>query len=119
MDSLSRASQGSSTASQASFAGSGMVVEGVSSLVLVGGELVVDAVKTVGEKSVLVLRNVADGSRVSVQITGEVIGATSMAIGTTVVVVATATGSLLSAAGQAIAFIPNEVGKSLLFHARH
>jgi hypothetical protein len=40
-------------------------------------------------------------------------------VGTSIQVVAESTGTALIAAGRILAFIPNEVGRSLLFHARH
>jgi hypothetical protein len=118
-DNLTNASQASERASTAISTGSGVVVEGVSSLILAGGELVVDGVSTIGSKTIIVLKHVADGALVSVEMSANIAGAASLVVGTTVNVVTEATGSMLMASGRAIAFIPNEVGKSLLFHARH
>jgi hypothetical protein len=118
-DSLTNASQASVRASTAISTGSGVVVEGVSSLILAGGELIVDSVSTIGSKTVLVLKHVAHGALVSVELTANIAGTASLAVGTTVNVITEAAGSMLVASGWAIAFIPNEVGKSLLFHARH
>lgn len=39
-----------------------------------------------------------------------------MAVGTTVAVLAIGSGYVLSAAGQALAFIPNEIGAALLYN---
>jgi hypothetical protein len=118
-DSLTSASQASVRASTAISSGSGIVVEGVSSLILAGGELIVEGVSTIGSKTVVVLKHIADGALVSVEVSGNIAGAASLAAGTTVNIITEAAGSMLVASGRAIAFIPNEVGKSLLFHARH
>jgi hypothetical protein len=118
-DSLTSASQASVRASTAISTGSGVVIEGVSSLILAGGELIVEGVSTIGSKTVLVLKHVANGALVSVEVTANIAGAASLAVGTTVNVITEVAGSMLVASGRAIAFIPNEVGKSLLFHARH
>ena len=45
-------------------------------------------------------------------------GGLSVAAGTAVVVTAVSAGWVLSAAGQAIAFIPNEIGAALLYNER-
>ena len=42
----------------------------------------------------------------------------STLVGTAVVVTAISSGRVLSAAGQAIAFIPNELGAALLYNER-
>jgi hypothetical protein len=113
------ASEASTAGSDQLSSASGMLVEGVSTLVMASGELIVDGLTTVGNKTVLVLKHAANGSRVSVQISSETLGAVSLVAGMSVTVITEAAGSLLVAAGKAIAFVPNEVGKSLLFHTRH
>lgn len=67
---------------------------------------------TVG--TVWVLERASDGARASVTFAGRAAEASAVALGGAVVVTALSTGWVLSAAGQAIAFIPNEVGASLL-----
>ena len=42
----------------------------------------------------------------------------SVAAGTAIAVTAISTGWVLSTAGQAIAFVPNEIGKALLHNER-
>jgi hypothetical protein len=116
---LTSGSQASVRASTTISSGSGLVVEGASSLILAGGELIVEGVSTIGSKTVLVLKHVANGALVSVEVSGNMAGAASLAVGTTVQALTDAAGSMLVASGHAIAFVPNEVGKSLLFHARH
>lgn len=91
------------------------VVVAAPSLVLSGGAaLTVVAVEASAEGAVWVLERASDGARASVRLAGQ----SAMAVGTGVVVTAMSAGWLLSAAGQAIAFIPNEIGKSLLYNER-
>jgi hypothetical protein len=79
-----------------------------------GATLSVVAVEASAESTVWVLERASDGARASVKLAGH----SASAIGTGVVVTAMSAGWLLSAAGQAIAFIPNEIGKSLLYNER-
>ena len=84
-------------------------------ILLSGGVvLTVLAVESTARGSAWVVERAADGARASLQLAG---GA-SAAIGTAVVVTAVSAGWILSTAGQAIAFVPNEIGASLLFNER-
>ena len=79
-----------------------------------GVTLTVVSVEAGARGSVWVLERASDGARLSV----ELAGGASAAVGTGVVVVALSTGWVLSAAGRAIAFIPNEIGRALLHNER-
>ncbi|WAC74004.1 hypothetical protein OU995_04535 [Roseateles sp. SL47] len=83
-----------------------------------GASLVVVAVEVTASGTVWVLKRVSDGVKVSVRFAGKVAVGASVAVGTAVSVVVVGTGVLLSAAGEAIAFIPNEVGASLMHNER-
>lgn len=83
-----------------------------------GAVLSVVAVEASVDGMVWVLERASDGARASVRLSGQLAGGLSVAVGTTVMVVAISTGWVLSAAGQAIAFIPNEIGKALLYNER-
>jgi hypothetical protein len=85
-------------------------------VVLVAGvsQLTVVAVKATAAGSEWVLERASDGARSSLRFAGHV----SATVGAAVVVSAVATGWVVSAAGQAVAFIPNEVGRALLHHER-
>jgi len=109
---------GQSNPSQASANLSGVVVIGSVLSVAVGGSLVVASVETLGDGLEVVVKNLADGSRATLRLSGKVAGGLSVAVGTAVEVVASSTGHVLVLSGKAIAFIPNEVGKALLHHAR-
>ncbi|ALV04676.1 hypothetical protein [Roseateles depolymerans] len=83
-----------------------------------GASLVVVAVEVTASGTVWVLKRVSDGVKVSVRFAGKVVTGASVAVGTAVTVVVVGTGLLLSAAGEAIAFIPNEIGASLMHNER-
>ncbi len=79
-----------------------------------GAMLTVVAVEATAKGSVWIVERASDGARASLQLAS---GA-SAAVGTGVLVTAMSAGWLLSAAGQAIAFVPNEIGASLLYNER-
>ncbi len=84
-------------------------------MLLSGGVvLTVAVVESTARGSVWVLERASDGARASLQLAG---GA-SAALGTAVLVTAVSAGWILSAAGQAIAFVPNEIGASLMYNER-
>ncbi len=88
-------------------------------LVLSGGVvLTVVAVEASAAGTVWVLERASDGARLSVTLASAAAGGASLAVGAGVVVSAVATGWVLSAAGRAIAFIPNEVGAALVYNER-
>jgi len=83
-------------------------------LLSAGAVLTVVAVEASAEGTVWVLERASDGVRVSVRFTGKVLAGAALSAGTAVAVTAIGSGYVLSAAGQAIAFVPNEIGASLL-----
>ncbi len=87
-------------------------------LAAAGGTLVVRAVQSTARGTVYVLERVSDGVRLSVEVTGKVAGAASVAVGTAVTVSVIAAGTLLIVAGEVIAFVPNAVGQALLYNRR-
>lgn len=92
----------------------------VAPAVLLGasGAMTVVAVEKASDATVWVFERASDGTRASVRFAGEAAGAVSLAVGTTVSVTATASGWVLHQAGKAIAFVPNEIGRTLLHHER-
>ena len=82
------------------------------------GSIVVTGVEASAEGTVWVVENVADGVKGSICFAGKAVGALAVAVGTVVVVTVVATGMVLSTAGRVIAFIPNEVGRSLSYNQR-
>lgn len=83
-------------------------------LTVAGAELVVDTAASTAKGVAYGLRRVSDGATVSVEVLSQTAGKASLAVGSAVTVVAISGGVVLSAAGQAIAFIPNKVGQSLM-----
>lgn len=87
--------------------------------VLAGGSmLTVVAAETVSGATVWVLERASDGARFSITLTGASVAGVSVVAGTAVVVTAFSAGWVLSAAGKAIAYIPNEIGKALLYNEK-
>lgn len=96
---------------------SGKVIAG-SGLLLVGGSyLVVVSVSAVAEGVVVVLKSASQAGEVSIRLSGKALDGVSTLVGSTVKVVAIASGTVLVVSGQVLAFIPNEIGKALLYHA--
>lgn len=83
-------------------------------LVAGAGAFTVVSVAASAEGSVWVLERASDGARASVRFAGHA----SAAVGAAVLVTAVSAGWVLSAAGTAIAFIPNELGRALLHNER-
>ncbi len=82
------------------------------------GSVVVTGVEASAEGTVWIVENVADGVTCSIRFAGRVVGATALAVGTVIVVTVVATGMVLSTAGHVIAFIPNEIGRTLSYNQR-
>ena len=83
-----------------------------------GAVLTVVAVEASAAGAVWVLERASDGARSTLRLSGQAAGALSVAAGAAVVVTVMSTGWVLSAAGAAIAFIPNEIGAALLYNER-
>jgi hypothetical protein len=85
---------------------------GVGGSFVVGG-LVVASVELVS----LTLKNVATGSQYVIKASGKAVQGASVAVGTSVRVVAESTGYAVIASGKLLAFIPNAIGEALLHHS--
>jgi hypothetical protein len=110
-----------SEASEASLAipaASAIVVAGSMITVAASGHAVVKSVEAMGESSIVVLRGGSDAATATIKLSGQAAKELSVAVGTVVNVVATSTGHVLVASGKALAFIPNEIGASLLHHSQ-
>ena len=83
-----------------------------------GATLTIVSVEATSVGAVWVLERASDGARASIRLVGRGIAGASVAAGTAVVVAAISTGWVLSAASEAIAFIPNELGAALLYNER-
>lgn len=88
-------------------------------LLLSGGvALTVVSVQASAVGTVWVLERASDGARMTLTFSGNLLTGASLSLGTAVAVTAITAGWVLSTAGQAIAFVPNEIGRSLLHNER-
>jgi hypothetical protein len=87
-------------------------------LLTAGSVLVIKTIEVTARGTVYVLERASDGARVSVEILGKSVQYTAASIGATVTVSVIGSGVVLSALGEAIAFIPNELGRALLHNER-
>lgn len=87
-------------------------------LSIAGAVVVVESVESTAKGVTYVLKNVADGASAVVKVSGQAAGALSVGVGTVVQTSVTGAGVILSAAGKVLAFIPNEIGKSLMHNER-
>jgi hypothetical protein len=83
-----------------------------------GAVFTVVAVQATSGATVWVLERASDGVQASVTLSGAAAAGASLVVGTAVVATAISTGWVLVSAGKAIAFIPNEVGRALLYNER-
>ncbi|MDQ2820094.1 MAG: hypothetical protein M3Y65_06820 [Pseudomonadota bacterium] len=113
--------QGSSALSNASgliAQGSATVVYGSLSAVAASGIVIVESVEVTGGASMVVLAGASNAASATLRLSGRAIEGASIVAGASVVVMAVSTGYVLVSAGQVLAFVPNELGKSLLHHSR-
>lgn len=87
-------------------------------LLSAGAVFTVVAVEAASAGTVWVLERASDGARASVTLSAQVAGGVSVVAGTAVLVTAFSAGWVLSAAGQAIAYIPNQIGQALLHNEK-
>jgi hypothetical protein len=83
-----------------------------------GSELVVKAIEASTDGTVYVLERASDGAQVSVTVVSGAVAAASASVGATVAVSVIAAGTVISVAGEVLAFIPNAVGRALLYNQR-
>jgi hypothetical protein len=95
-----------------------LVVAAPAMLLVGGAALTVVSVQVSATGTVWVLERASDGAQATLQFAGSAAGASLAASGTAVLVTVVASGWLISAAGQAIAFVPNQIGASLLYNER-
>ncbi len=83
-----------------------------------GAVFIVKAVEVTARGTLYVLERASDGARVSVEIAAGGAGVMALGVGAAVTTSVLASGVVLSAAGEAIAFIPNALGRALLHNER-
>lgn len=88
------------------------------SVLTAGAVLTVASVEVAAAGVVWVVTQAATGASVALTLSAAGAEALSVTAGTAVVVTALSTGWILSAAGKALCFIPNEIGASLIYNER-
>jgi zona occludens toxin (predicted ATPase) len=83
-----------------------------------GSTLAVVAVEASADGTVYVLERASDGARASIKVAGRATRGVSNAVGTSVLVTVIGSGVVLSAAGEVLAFVPNAIGRALLYNER-
>jgi hypothetical protein len=91
-----------------------LIVGSVGTLGEGSGQMVVSSVQSVGESTTVALKNISNGAAVSVKVASSALREAGVSVGTAVQATAEASGYALMASGKLIAFIPNEIGASLL-----
>jgi hypothetical protein len=86
---------------------------GVGGSFIVGG-LAVGSVEVV----TLTIKNAVNGSQYVIKASGKAVQGASVAVGTSVRVVAESTGYAVIASGQLLAFIPNAIGQMLMHQSQ-
>jgi len=81
-----------------------------------GAELSVAALRPLGDSVELMLRASADGVTYSLRISAELAARIGIGIGTALVATVVAGGWLLSAAGEALLFVPSAAAAALIHH---
>ena len=83
-----------------------------------GAVLVVKTIQSTARGTVYVLERASDGASATVEVLGKGVASVGAAVGTSVVVGLVTSGVVLSAAGEALAFVPNALGRALLHNER-
>lgn len=109
----------STRASQQLSMASGVVTLGSMSVLAASGELIVTGVEQSARGVSVVVRDAGNASGQSVTLLVDGAAASAVAVGNTVQASATGVGYVLVASGKAIAFIPNEIGQSLIHQSRY
>jgi hypothetical protein len=80
--------------------------------------LTVKAVESTAQGTVWVLERASDGVQFSVRFVGDAVTASAVGVGTAVTVSVVGTGYIVSKGSEVIAFVPNEIGASLMHNER-
>jgi hypothetical protein len=91
-------------------------------LSVAGATLVVKAVEVTARGTVYLLERASDGAQASVGVVGSaasgLVAGAVIGVGSVVAVSVIGTGVLISTAAEVLAFIPNELGRALLYNQR-
>ena len=115
----SEASVGLSLLPVASVVGTASAAVAVPAVLLVSGAvLTVKAVEVSARGTVVVLERASDGAAASIELGAAAAGGVALSVGASVTTTVIASGVVLSAAGEALCFIPNAIGRALLYDER-
>jgi hypothetical protein len=118
LTSTAHAHAGASDLSALSLLPVAVSVAAPSMLIAGGAVLTVVSIQASAAGTVWVLERASDGARATLHFSGHVAQGAVLSVGGAVMVTALASGYVLSAAGEAIAFIPNELGRALIYNER-
>jgi hypothetical protein len=118
LTSTAHAHAGASDLSALSLLPVAVSVAAPSMLIAGGAVLTVVSIQASATGTVWVLERASDGARATLHFSGHVAQGAVLSVGGAVMVTALASGYVLSAAGEAIAFIPNELGRALIYNER-
>ena len=96
----------------------GSVVAVPLALSVTGAMLTVTAIEASANGVVLVLERASDGAKASVELVGRGLAGLAIGVGSVMGCSVIGTGVVLSVASEAIAFIPNALGRALLHDER-
>ena len=87
-------------------------------LAVSGAVLTVKAIEASAHGTVIVLERASDAATASVELGAAAAGGIALSVGASVVTTVIASGVILSAAGEVLCFIPNAIGRALLYNER-
>ncbi len=85
-------------------------------LAVSGAVLTVKAVEASARGTVIVLERASDAATASIELGAAAAGRIALSVGASVVTTVIASGVILSAAGELLCFIPNAIGRALLYN---
>jgi len=111
-DSVTASLEGSGSAIGTMIEGSGTIFEG-------GSQFFVVSVKFVDDSAIAVLKGVSTGVEVSLNVTGDVVSGLSKATGKVLETTFSTAGTIFSASGEVVFFVPKTTAESLFYSARY
>jgi hypothetical protein len=95
-----------------------VVGSGAALVLSAGAQLIVVSVQASATGTVWVLERASDGARIVLRVSGDVARGASIGAGAALSVTALSAGWLLVASGEALCFVPNELGLTLMHNQR-
>lgn len=98
---------------------SAIAAENGSTIITDASKLVVKSSESIGKATIIVVESASTGARYSLKMPAKIIGHSAHAVGAILTASTSASGTLLTNAGKAVAFIPNELARSMLHNSEH